>query len=238
MLSGAYLSSVDISGTALDGADFGDAVATTELEASAKDKISLKMPELPNADAKYANLHRSDKVRSPLRTFGGPLRLPCDLKYTRDEFTVKYLQRARSVLVGRLIIPTLIFLGLIISLFYFPPLYVYILTAILVMLFAFAYIIINYWDDIYILTNKRIIDIERKFLFFNKEHISAEYGNIRDVKVIKPDSVIRALDVGWIIVQMPDDDPYIVMELVDHPFAIRDMIFRIKNHIEKNEKRN
>ncbi len=129
------------------------------------------------------------------------------------------------MLVGKLIIPTLIFLGLIISLFYFPPLQVYISIAILVMLFVFTYIIINYWDDIYILTSKRIIDINRKFIFLDEEHLSIEYSQIKSVDVKVSNPLYIALDVGKVIVETPGNNPDIVMRVVDHPFSVQDMIY-------------
>ena len=195
-----------------------------------------ELPTLTNADEKYARYHRPGRVRGPLRTFGGPLRLPCDVKYTSDEYTVRYIQRARSVLVGKLIIPTLIFLGLIISLFYFPSLDVYISIAILVMLFVFAYIIINYWDDIYILTSKRVIDIRRQFIFLDEEHLSIEYAQIKDVRVVVSNPLYILLNVGKVIVETPGNNPDLVMRVVDHPFSIQDMIYIIKGHKEKVDK--
>ncbi len=193
-------------------------------------------PKLPNPDEEYARFHQPGRVRGPLRTFGGPLRLPCNVKYNGDEYTVKYIQRARSVLVGKLVIPTLIFLGLIISLFYFPSLQVYISIAILVMLFVFAYTIINYWDDIYILTSKRVIDINRRFIFLDEEHLSTEYSQIKSVDVKVSNPLYIALDVGRVIVETPGNNPDIVMRVVDHPFSVQDMIYTVKGHKEKVDK--
>ena len=195
-----------------------------------------ELPTLPNPDEKYARFNQPGRVRGPLRTFGGPLRLPCNVKYNGDEYTVKYIQRARSVLVVKLILPTLIFLGLIISLFYFPPLELYIAIAILCMFFVFAYIIINYWDDIYILTSKRIVDINRRFIFLDEEHLSIEYGQIKDVRVNVSNPLYIALDVGKVIVETPGNNPDLVMRVVDHPFSVQDMVYTVKGHKEKVDK--
>ena len=194
------------------------------------------VPTLSNPDEKYARYHQPGRVRGPLRTFGGPLRLPCDVKYNGDEYTVRYIQRARSVLVGKLVIPTLIFLGLIISIFYFPSLEVYIGIAILIMLFVFAYIIINYWDDIYILTSKRIIDINRRFIFLDEEHLSIEYSQIKSVDVKVSNPLYIALNVGRVVVETPGSNPNLVMRVVDRPFDVQDMIYNVKGHKEKVDK--
>jgi len=208
-----------------------------ELQA-ALDQLAHKdeLPTLPDQDEKYPGYHQPGKVRGPLRTFGGPLRLPCNVKYNGDEYTVKYLQRAKSVLVGKLIIPTLIFLGLIISLFYFPSLKLSISIAILAMFFVFTYIIINYWDDIYILTSKRIIDINRRFIFLDEEHLSIEYSQIRDVRVKVGNPLYILLNVGKVIVETPGNNPDLTMRIVDHPFSVQDMIYTVKGHKEKVDK--
>src|SRR5947207_7844663 len=92
------------------------------------------LPTLPNPDEKYAHLHRPDRIRRPLRTFGGPLHLPCNVAYTSDEDTVKYIQRAKSVLIVKLILPILLLLGLIISMIYFTSFEAYLAIGIFVML--------------------------------------------------------------------------------------------------------
>jgi hypothetical protein len=195
-----------------------------------------EIPKLPDPDEKYARFHKPGRVRGPLRTFGGPLRLPCNVKYTGDEYTVKYLQRASSVLVGKLILPTLIFVGLIISLFYFPSLDLYISIAILAMIFVFVYMIINYWDDIYILTSKRVIDIDRKFIFLDEEHLSIEYGQIKDVRVVVSNPLYILLDVGKVYVETPGNNPDLIMRVVDHPFDVQDVVYRVKGHKEQTDK--
>jgi uncharacterized protein YjbI with pentapeptide repeats len=258
-LSKAYLGSFDLSGATLDGAYLDDARVTSELEDSANEGITLKLPELPNPDKKYARFHQPGRVRGPLRTFGGPLSLPCNVQYDLEENTVKYIELARFMLVVRLIIPTLISLGLIISLlyltslepnFYLTSLELYISIAILVMFFVFTYIIINYVDDVYILTTKRIIHIKPKSIFLFEEHDSITYDKICDIKVeirypfrdlirglhLRYPSLLLDLDIGTVFVRSPDQ-PDIIIPLADHPFDLQDLIFLIKKHMEKNDGR-
>jgi hypothetical protein len=196
------------------------------------------LPKLDNPDEKYARFHRPDKVHGPLRTFAGPLRLPCDVTYTTDEQTVKYIQRSKSVLVVRLILPVLIVIGLIISLVIFPSLDVFLAIAIFIMFFVITYTTINYVDDVFILTNKRIIDIDRKFLFFNEEHVSADYEQVRDITVDIGNPLFLALDVGTVTVQTPGDNPNIEISPADHPFSIQDTIVALKDLKGKVEKLN
>ena len=263
-LSQANLSQANLSGATLDGANLGDARVTTELEASAKEGVSVKLPEKeplpkalqlpPNPDEKYARFHKPGRVHGPLRTFGGPLRIPNDVRYDLEENTVMYIQQAKYVLVIRLILPVLILLGLIIATFYFPSFELYIVIAIFIMLFVIGYSFVNYIDDIFILTTKRIIHIKSKFIFFFEEHDTATYDMIRDIKAEKryplrdlihslllryPERglLLRLdLDIGPVIVRTPDQ-PDIVIPFADAPFFLQDMIFLIKNHMQKKEER-
>jgi uncharacterized protein YjbI with pentapeptide repeats len=256
----AYLGSVDLSGATLDGANLGDARVTTEIEDSAKERGSLKPPEKeplpkelqlpPNPDEKFARFHKPGRVHGPLRTFGGPLRIPCDVRYDLEENTVVYIQQSKYVLVLRLILPVLLLFGLIVSTFYFPSFDLYIVIAIFIMLFVIGYSIINYVDDIFILTTKRIIHIKPKFIFFFEEHDTTTYDKIRDIKLEKRyplGDLIHSLllryprrglllrldlDIGTVFVRTPDQ-PDIVIPLADHPFYLQDVIFLIKNHMER-----
>ncbi len=205
-------------------------------ELAEKEQLPKELQLPPNPDEKYARFHQPGRVHGPLRTFGGPLRLPCDVTYTADEETVMYIQRAKSVLVLRLLWRFLVIILLIIFTFLFRSIALPIVIFILLWLLYLGYTIVNYIDDVFILTTKRIIDIDRKFLFFNEEHITAEYSNIRDVTVNVGNPFFLALDVGTVIVQTPGDNPNIEISPADHPFSIQDMIYNLKGRKEKVDK--
>jgi hypothetical protein len=100
---------------------------------------------------------------------------------------------------------------------------------------VFIYTFIDYWDKVYILTNKRVIEINRKFIFFNEKHFSIEYGQIHEIAVNVGNPIYLALNVGKVIVQMPGVYPDITMDAVKNPFAIQDMIFTLHEHQEKKQ---
>ncbi len=212
---------------------FSDPDLTEVLAKLAKNE---DVPTLPDADQKYAHRQRPDRPRGPLRTFGGPLRLPCDVTYTTDEYTVKYIQRSLYVLVGRLILPILLLVAAIIATFSVSSIFPWTSVAILVILLSIGYIIINYIDDVYILTSKRIIDIERRFLFLDEQHVITEYAQIREIKVQMRNPIEIAFDIGHVIIETPGNNPNIMMSLVDHPFSIQDMIIAIKGFQGKVDK--
>lgn len=212
---------------------FSDSDLTEVLAKLAKNE---DVPRLPNADERYARRQRPDRVRGPMRTFGGPLRLPCDVTYTTDEYTVKYIQRSLYVLVGKLILPVLLLVAAIIATFSLSFILPWASAAIIIILLWIGYTIINYIDDVYILTNKRIIDIERRFLFFDEQHVITEYGLIREIKVQMRNPIEIAFDIGHVIIETPGNNPNIEMSLVDHPFSIQDMVIAIKGFQGKVEK--
>src|SRR5260370_27059222 len=195
-----------------------------------------EVPKLPNPDEKYANRQRPGRVRGPLRTFGGPLRLPCDVTYTSDEDTVMYIPRSKYVLAMKLSLPILVLLGTLVATFYFPHLVGYLAIGMLVILLWIGLTIINYVDDVFIFTNRRIIDIHRRFIIFEEAHATTEYSKIKDIQVKVGNPLFLSLDIGTVSIETPGSSPDIILSLVDHPFSLQDIIYAIKGFKEKVDK--
>lgn len=203
--------------------------------------------ELKDADEKYSPFSNDDHLRGPRRKFGFPIRTYADVHYLSDEFTVKYIQRSRYVLYKRLLIPVVaIFVTLSVASI-FPafniigePLisYWWFIMGLIVfgLLIAMGLIYSNYVDDVYILTNKRIIDIERHLTFLFESRAETEYKNIRDIKVKMANVLQRTLDIGHIFIETQGDNPKITLYNVDHPFVVQDLIYAIKGYKDKVEK--
>ena len=198
-----------------------------------------EIDKLPDADQKYIERHpeRADKPRGPRRTFGGPLRISCDVRYTFDEYTVEYIQRSRYVLVWRLLPPAILLAITIAIGFLFPSIFVIIGFLVLVWLIVGGLIVIDYVDDVYILTNKRIIDIQRKLVIFFEDRIEIDYKNIRDILLESPNVLEYFLNIGDVRVQTPGTSPDIVFDGVDHPFHLQDKIFFLKDYKDQTDKK-
>jgi hypothetical protein len=195
-----------------------------------------KVPTLPNADERYLHLHKPERLRRPLRRFGGPLRIPAEVTYASDEQTVMYIQRSKYLLIIQLALPSLLLIAALVLTFILSAFAIITILAALVILATMGLITVNHVDDVFILTNKRIIDIERKFIFFYEARIEAEYKNIRDIRIKINNIFQNLLDVGNLYIETPGNNPDINMTLVDHPFFIADKINEIKGFKEKADK--
>ncbi len=195
-----------------------------------------KLPTLPNADAKYAHRRSPNKLRGPLRLFGGPLRIECDVHYDAEEFTVMYIIRSIWVLIVRLILPVLLLLVTIIGALIARVLFPLFAVAFVVDLVILGLVIISYVDDVFILTNKRIIDINRKLIILSEQHDTTTYDKITKVEVKSPNIILLALSVGNLDVTTPGNNPDIHMRHIAHPFFIQDRIYEIQNFKPKFEK--
>src|SRR5260370_35911323 len=91
-----------------------------------------------------------------------------------------------------------------------------IFALVLLILIGLSYT--NYADDVFILSTRRIIDIERRLIIFYEAGTETEYKNVRDTRVDDANLLRRRLDIGNLFMQTPGSTANSVFSSVDHPF--------------------
>ncbi len=211
----------------------------TEIDQLSKAK---EPPHLEDADEHYAVRHPERRI-GPRRTFGGILHIPSDVHYLSGEHTVRYIQRSRYVLYRKLLLPVTLLLMLCPLAIYGPasgvvadsilgPWWLFAGLAVLGLLVTIGLIYTNWADDLYILTTRRVIDIDRRFIFFYEMREEVEYKNIRDIKVKVHNALERLLDIGDVYIELAGS-PGVILKTVDHPFLIQDKIYEIQKFNDK-----
>jgi uncharacterized membrane protein YdbT with pleckstrin-like domain len=206
-----------------------------------------KVDPLPDPDKDLPPLPRrrgEEEYMGPRRTFGGIFRVPCHVRYVHGERTVKYVQRSRHVLWRNILAPVALLVLIVPTALLVPGLgaippaawgawWLITMLIVLALLISIGVIYFDYIDDVYILTTRRVIDINRKLVFFFETRLEAEYKSVRDVQVKVPNVFERFFDIGDVSVETPGNSPDIVLKSVDHPFLLQDEIIGIKNYKDK-----
>lgn len=81
----------------------------------------------------------------------------------------------------------------------------------------------NYYLDVLVITNKRIIDIEQVSLF-SRDNVSVPLQNIQDVKVEVFGILPSLLDYGNLSVQTAGESREVVISRIAHPHRVRERI--------------
>ncbi|EKE16004.1 MAG: hypothetical protein ACD_11C00056G0004 [uncultured bacterium] len=92
---------------------------------------------------------------------------------------------------------------------------------------------IDYYFDVWIVTNERIINIEQKGLFMRKMS-EAKYSKIQDISVEVTGFLQTIIGYGDVRVQTAGELENIVFRKVSNPYEIKNMIANAQKENEKN----
>lgn len=83
---------------------------------------------------------------------------------------------------------------------------------------------IDWWNDLYVLSENRIIDIEKTPLQ-KEERREANFGVIQDVRYAKPNPVAQLLDFGHVIVETAGETGAFTFNWVPQPRQVQNEVF-------------
>ncbi|MCK5416082.1 PH domain-containing protein [Candidatus Parcubacteria bacterium] len=101
----------------------------------------------------------------------------------------------------------------------------------------FFFSFIDYYLDVWIVTNKRIIDIEQ-LGFFSRVISEQKIVNVQDVTSETHGIIATILRFGYLYVQTAGAKQRFVFEDIPHPDAVRDLIIKLATKEKRREKRN
>ncbi|MFH0968905.1 MAG: PH domain-containing protein [Patescibacteria group bacterium] len=105
--------------------------------------------------------------------------------------------------------------------------------AIFIWMYAF-FIWIDYYFDIWIITDERIINIEQKGLFV-RSMSEVKYSRIQDVTAEEKGVIPTMLDYGDVFIQTAAETERFVFRQVPNPYELKDMIMNMQKEQIKEE---
>lgn len=91
---------------------------------------------------------------------------------------------------------------------------------------GFFYTWTDYYLDRWVITDKRIIDIEQKGMF-SREVASVHFDHIQDIVVEVEGFWSTILDVGDVHIQTAGTEKEVIFENMAHPHQVRDLIISL-----------
>jgi len=107
-------------------------------------------------------------------------------------------------------------------------------TFLLFIWIIFFIIWIDYYFDVWIITNQRVVNIEQKALF-SREVSELELENIQDVTTEVSGILRTFFNFGNLYIQTASETERFVFNNVPDPYKIKDLIMNLQETQEKNE---
>lgn len=109
----------------------------------------------------------------------------------------------------------------------FYPVFVLVMSAYYLFVWVFFFFtFIDYYLDVWIITNKRIIDIEQ-LGFFSRVISEQNISNVQDVTSETHGVIATVLRFGYLYVQTAGAKQRFIFEDIPHPDRVRDLIIKI-----------
>jgi len=148
-----------------------------------------------------------------------------------DEVVIFSLHKHDVVLIRNLVFPACVFLVDLGGFGYWyltgsPPSWVWraaALLALLPLLFA-LYLIVDHYNDNYVVTNKRVVHDERVFLI-REARAEAPLRTVQDIQQLQEGMLARLLKFGDLVIETAGERGHVVFRQIPNPAGTRDAIF-------------
>lgn len=113
---------------------------------------------------------------------------------------------------------------------------IFIISTIAIIIWLFSFVLwIDYYFDIWIITDERVIDIEQKGLFVR--HVSElEFLKIQDVSVKVVGLIPTVLNYGDVHIQTAATEGKFLFRKVPNPYKIKSLLMKMQTFVNKNKK--
>lgn len=118
-----------------------------------------------------------------------------------------------------------------------PLLLLFLLNTFLLFIWLYVFLIwVDYYFDVWIITNERIVNIEQKGLF-NREVSELQFSRIQDVTSVVDGFIPTILNFGDVYVQTAAEEERFVFRQIPDPYTIKDMVMQLSRSSTPEEAR-
>ena len=108
-----------------------------------------------------------------------------------------------------------------------PSLFYFTLNTFVLFMWLYAFLVwIDYYFDVCIITNERIVNIEQKGLFA-REVSELKFSNIQDVTSAVDGFFPTILNFGDVYIQTAAEQERFVFRQIPDPYAVKDMVMKL-----------
>jgi hypothetical protein len=102
--------------------------------------------------------------------------------------------------------------------------------------FLFFVIWIDYYFDVWVVTNERVVNIEQKGLF-TRVVSELELEKIQDVTTDVRGIIPTFLNYGHLLIQTAGEKERFIFRNIPDPYAVKDLIMKLQNELENKEEK-
>lgn len=116
-----------------------------------------------------------------------------------------------------------------------PAFFLFLQNTIFLLVWLYGFLVwIDYYFDVWIITNERIVNIEQRGLF-TRRISELRFPRVQDVTSSVTGLIPTILNFGDVYVQTAAEEERFVFRQVGDPFAIKDEVMRLSREASKDE---